>query len=145
MAKEVPFFNKTKTIGYMKKRKKIYVSLPISGYDIEERKAYAAQRKKDLLSLFRDVFTDNIVVEVVTPFEVCTDPDKSYSYYMGRDIEALLDCDAILMCQGWEKSKGCQLERYTADLYGKEIVCLNDDTVAEMLESDRKMRIFDKE
>lgn len=129
----------------MKKRKKIYVSLPISGYDIEERKAYAAKRKEDLLSLFLDVFTDNVVVEVVTPFEVCAETDKSYSYYMGRDIEALLDCDAILMCQGWGKSKGCQLERYTADLYGKEIVCLNDETVAEMLESDRKMRIFDKE
>lgn len=129
----------------MKKRKKIYVSLPISGYDIEERKAYAAKRKEDLLSLFRDVFTDNVVVEVVTPFEVCAETDKSYSYYMGRDIEALLDCDAILMCQGWGKSKGCQLERYTADLYGKEIVSLNDDTVAELLESDRKIRIFNKD
>lgn len=34
----------------------------------------------------------------------------SYAYYMGRDVEALLGCDGIILCQDWFDSKGCRLE-----------------------------------
>lgn len=37
---------------------------------------------------------------------------------MGRDIEALLECDAIFMADGWKFSKGCICERCTAIIYG---------------------------
>ena len=62
--------------------------------------------------------------ECVTPFDVCSDPGKSYGYYMGRDIEALLsdDVDGIVMGYGWHKSKGCRLELAAARIYGKHIV-----------------------
>jgi hypothetical protein len=44
------------------------------------------------------------------------------AYYMGRDIENVILCDAILMCPGWENSKGCKVEKFTAETYGKEIL-----------------------
>ena len=42
---------------------------------------------------------------------------------MGKDIEAVILCDAILMCPGWdwEKSRGCLVEKYTAEIYKKDI------------------------
>ena len=46
---------------------------------------------------------------------------KPYSYYMGKDIEALLECDAILRCAGWSNSKGCALESQCAHIYHKTI------------------------
>lgn len=91
---------------------KIYVSLPITGHDIEQAKARAAIIKQLLSSEWNTV---------ITPFDVCPEKDKPYSYYMGRDIEALLECDAIFMANGWESSKGCNLEYNAAVLYGKQI------------------------
>ncbi|MBD5414859.1 MAG: DUF4406 domain-containing protein [Bacteroides sp.] len=91
---------------------KIYLSIPITGYDIEEVKARAELIKRLISS------EDN---EVITPFDVCPETDKPYAYYIGRDIEALLECDAIYMASGWEKSKGCTLEYNVASLYGKHI------------------------
>ena len=44
------------------------------------------------------------------------------AYYMGKDIEQVILCDAILMCPGWENSKGCKCEKYVAETYGKEVL-----------------------
>lgn len=73
---------------------KIYVSLPISGHDIEETKEYAEKVKK---------FLEEKCDEVITPFDVCDEEGKSYSYYMGRDIEALLECDAVFFTPDWQE------------------------------------------
>lgn len=54
----------------------------------------------------------------IAPFDVCNEKDKPYSYYMGKDIEALLECDYIYFVDGWEKSKGCCAEKAIADIYG---------------------------
>mgnify|MGYP001159026743 FL=1 len=91
---------------------KIYVSLPITGNDIEEAKEHAATIKQ-LIS------TDEN--EVITPFDVCPDQNQSYARYMGRDIEALLECDAIYLASGWGNSRGCNLEYTAALIYGKHI------------------------
>lgn len=93
------------------KRKRIYISIPISGHDLEEVKEKA--RKAKMVSHWYDV---------ITPFDVCPEPDKPYSYYMGKDIEALLECDAIYLCDGWQNSKGCMAEFEVARIYGKEII-----------------------
>ena len=94
------------------KRKRIYISIPISGHDLEEVKAKARKAKIRVSHLY----------DVITPFDVCSEPDKPYSYYMGKDIEALLECDAIYLCEGWQNSKGCMAEFEVARIYGKEIM-----------------------
>ena len=64
---------------------KIYISLPITGYDLQERKRYADSVKKRL----QQVYTDS---EIITPFDVCTDPSLPYEELVGKDIAALLTC-----------------------------------------------------
>ncbi len=44
---------------------------------------------------------------------------------MARCIHAVLKSDAIVLDDGWEKSKGCQLEAKAAELYRKNIFTLN--------------------
>ena len=98
------------------KTKRFYVSLPISGYDLDERKS-EAERIKSKLN-----FCGLSIVKVITPFDVCPEADKPYSYYMGKDIEALLECDTVYMCNGWQNSKGCMAEFEVARIYGKKIM-----------------------
>ncbi len=45
---------------------------------------------------------------------------------MGRDIEKLMECDGIVSVEGWQKSKGCQVERFTANIYGLRIYDMKD-------------------
>lgn len=89
---------------------KIYVSLPITGIPIEEAKQKADSVKRKLSELGHNV---------VTPFDVCPEENKPYSYYMGKDIETIIDSDAIFLCDDWIESKGCMLEYYAARIYGK--------------------------
>ena len=104
------------------KRKRIYISIPISGHDLEEVKEKARGIRKCLLLNEFDWEKGWNSTDVITPFDVCSEPDKPYSYYMGKDIEALLECDAIYLCEGWQNSKGCMAEFEVARIYGKEIM-----------------------
>ena len=99
------------------KRKRIYISIPISGHDLTEVKEDAEYKQNTLYWAYKPNEW-----EIITPFDVCPEPDKPYSYYMGKDIEALLECDAIYMCEGWQNSKGCMAEFEVAIIYGKKIM-----------------------
>lgn len=93
-------------------KKKLYISLPITDVKLEIAKSQA--------EYFASMF--HYEYDVITPFDVCPEPGKRISYYMGRDIEALLECDAIFMAPGWEYSTGCMVEQYTATKYRKEFI-----------------------
>lgn len=97
----------------MKAKRKVYISIPISGHDIEDVKKRAEEVKKRISSSS---------IEAITPFDVCDEEGKPYSYYMGKDIEALIGCDGIYVCDGWHSSKGCQAEVHVAVVYDKKMV-----------------------
>ena len=105
-----------------RKMKRIYLSLPIknTGYTTKERMKYADEVRR-LLELRYGVRNENVIV--ITPFDVNENEDKdSYARKMGNDIEALLECDAIYMCEGWQNSKGCMAEFEVAKIYNKKII-----------------------
>lgn len=62
-------------------KKKIYISLPITGYDIKdvEKRCKSASE-----------FIEQLGFEAVSPLEVSSNPDTSYEEHIGRDITALL-------------------------------------------------------
>lgn len=80
--------------------KRIYISLPISGYDLEERKGYA-QRVESALSAS---------YEVVNPLKNGIPETEDWCIHMRKDISDLLTCDFIFMCSGHKLSRGCRLE-----------------------------------
>lgn len=47
--------------------------------------------------------------------------------YMRQDIKHLLECDAIILINGWEKSRGAKLELEVARQLGLEIYTLSDE------------------
>ena len=105
---------------------KIYISLPILGQPTKLRMAYAKQIKNRLIEAYcrgEGIFMAESKLNIITPFDVNENEDKdSYARKMGNDIEALLECDAIYLCEGWQNSKGCMAEFEVARIYGKEIM-----------------------
>lgn len=93
-------------------KKKLYLSLPISGRHLDDAQQEAA--------FYKDIWEQK-GYEVITPFDLSPESDKPYSYHMGRDIEGLLESQAVYFAPGWVESKGCNLEYAAAKIYGKEI------------------------
>ncbi len=57
------------------------------------------------------------------PFFKCyPGPFSNVRCNMGRDIEALLDCDAICLSMNYRHSLGCQLEKEAARIYKKRVI-----------------------
>lgn len=94
-------------------KKKIYISLPISGRDMEDVES-------DCKSASAQIGKHGF--KAVSPLEVSPDPESSYAVHIGRGITALLECDAVLVLPGWVESKGCNLEMEAARIYGKKIL-----------------------
>jgi len=92
---------------------KMYVSIPISGYDYEKQKEKADYVKHQYIMNG---------YEVITPFDVVKSADTPYNEAMGMCIAALLDCDGILICSGWSSSMGCTAEYEIARIYRKAII-----------------------
>lgn len=92
---------------------KVYISLPITGHDIEEVEARC---------IFAKAVLEKKGHTPVSPLDVSDNPDASYAEHMGRDISALLECDAVVFLDGWEASRGCRLEHAAAEIYGKRII-----------------------
>jgi hypothetical protein len=83
----------------------VYISGKVTGLDIEISK-----------QLFQDAETKLIELgyEVINPLKLPNDHDKTWESYMRVCITYLTKCDAIYMIDGWENSKGANLEYYLA-------------------------------
>ena len=112
-------------------KKKIYISLPIA---FHEDTVY--QRNQEAKDYLFNKFSNRY--EWISPIDNNHIDDEDLvnhlqigktAYYMGRDIEQVILCDAILMCPGWENSRGCQCEKFVAEMYGKEILIMNKGEV----------------
>lgn len=92
-------------------RKVIYLSIPISGMPINEVKEKANEYKRTLEVEYLDY-------DIYTPFDVVGEENKEYGYYMGKDIEFIIQyADLVIFVYDYNESKGCNLEFETAKIY----------------------------
>lgn len=92
-------------------RKVIYLSIPISGMPVNEVKDKANEYKRTLEVEYLDY-------DIYTPFDVVGEEDKEYGYYMGKDIEFIIQyADMVIFVYDYNESKGCNLEFETAKIY----------------------------
>ena len=85
---------------------KIYISLPISGYDLTDRMYTADRIEEDLRHLFP-------FAEIFNPLSTYnpSEGELEWQVYMARDLHHLYGCTHIYMAKGWKESQGCRLER----------------------------------
>ena len=92
-------------------KKTIYISLPITGREKEAREH--ADMMKAALSRAGH--------RPVSPFDIPAGKDPEYEDYLCADIRALMSCDSIMLCKGWQFSRGCRIEAKVAEEFGKEV------------------------
>lgn len=103
---------------------KVYISGPISGYDLEERINTFSEEENKLKETYD--------CEVVNPLTDLPE-GKSWEEYMLRDLKMMLECDTIAMLPGWENSRGAKLEFLVATSLGMEYII---DGVKERVKCD---------
>lgn len=81
--------------------KKCYISLPITGRDIEKVKKDIERIK---IQLIHNGYSP------VSPFDREINFNATHEQHMREDFKLLLDCDAIYMADEWTNSKGCKAE-----------------------------------
>ena len=83
----------------------LYISIPITGHDINK-----VREKADLIKARYSKLGNR----VVTPFDICAGKDPTYGDHLAFDLRAMMSCDRVLFCAGWEQSMGCCIEHDTA-------------------------------
>ena len=94
------------------KKKKVYLSLPISGYDINERRETALRKQAQL---------ESMGYEVMNPLCNGLPADAGTHAHMKRDFEMLLQCDVIYFMERWLHSGGCKVEFDVATAIGLDV------------------------
>ena len=92
---------------------KVYISIPISGHDEKKVREHADIIKASLSRAGH---------APVNPFDIYIGDGPSYADYLCADLRKLADCDAIFLCDGWQFSRGCRIERMFAEEFCKQIM-----------------------
>lgn len=92
--------------------KRIYISAPISGYDLTERRRLFSNVEAVLL---------RYGYAVSNPMENGLPADATTREHLRADFRMLLDCDAMVFLEGWERSAGCQSEFHVGNSIGVEM------------------------
>lgn len=83
------------------RKKKIYISIPITGRDYDKQRQHA-----DLVA--RKLSCKGY--QVVNPFMIYAGQNPTWEDYICADLRAMMDCDAVYFCEGWRDSHGCIIE-----------------------------------
>lgn len=97
--------------------KRVYLSGPISGHDLEERRKAFKKVQQEL---------EEIGLTVFNPLENGLPAEASTHEHMHRDLAVLTNEDipftSIYMMRGWLHSAGCKLEFDVATAIGLDII-----------------------
>jgi hypothetical protein len=98
-----------------KSRMRVYISGPMTGIPEFNRPAFIKAKCK-LIALGYDVISPVDVGDELAERMAPTKPN--WTDYMRDDIRALVECEAIYLLDGWDKSKGATAEKRIADDLG---------------------------
>ena len=105
---------------------KVYISGQITGLDIEEVKERFARA---------ELLLKSIGLTPINPLKNGLPIDEPWKAHLSRDIENLLDCNAIMMLDNWPKSTGARIEKNIAEEIG--LIIFYESAVEETCLVDR--------
>lgn len=94
-------------------KKKLYISAPISGGEPEERRKFFAGVAREAAERGW---------QPINPMDNGLGAETPWGQHMRKDIQMMLECDAIILMSGWQFSRGCRLEEIVAREIGLEVI-----------------------
>ena len=117
--------------------KKIYLATPVNGRKeptLREKEIAAYNRILEMRVYLRQWYPEAEFYYVFNLLFSDTLENLPESHIMGACVEAVMKCDIIILDDGWEDSNGCNVERYVADRYGKQVYTMKRFMLKEKLE-----------
>lgn len=99
--------------------KKIFISQPMNGKTNDE---ILSERKK-AIEVAKSIVNDD--VEVIDSFFKDAPHDAKPLWFLGKSLELLSTADCAFFLSGWDKARGCLIEKECCDKYGIETIILN--------------------
>ena len=113
----------------MKKIINVFISQPMTGKSEEE---ILATRQKAIDKIHQLASKDGVKINIIASYindatrkrfeEHVSDNINWDIYWLSKSLERLAIADTIWLCDGWEYSKGCNVELECAISYGLDIV-----------------------
>lgn len=107
--------------------KKVYFATPVNGrreLSMMEKKRGALYRCLKVREQLKMTYPDWIICY---SFMVCPiGQELTEAEAMGRCVTLLMECDALILDDGWMESAGCSVERSVAVNYGKKILTIEE-------------------
>lgn len=111
--------------------KNIFISQPMTGKSEEE---ILATRQKEIDRIHRLASKDGEQVNIIDSYIDDATRNEFQGrmgdainwdiYWLSQSLQKLAMADTIWLCEGWEYSKGCNIEFACAIQYGLGIMCL---------------------
>lgn len=99
-----------------RKNMKVMISQPMNGVPDEEVKKIQQDLKEKFAKLHIEVIDSFITDEI-------KDSNHPGVYYLGRTLMNFMhDIDAVYFVEGWNKARGCRIERHICEEYGIKIL-----------------------
>ncbi len=107
---------------------KVFISVPMRGRTDEEITKAIEDAKGKLAKIAQENQEYIIYVDNFVPMPDSDADIKNISMWcLGGAIHKMAKCDAVYFCPGWEKARGCVIERQVAALYGLMRLYQNDE------------------
>ena len=111
---------------------KIFISQPMTGLDEEDILFTRAKEKAKARLMFGDdvefapTYTSNEVRTSVEQSAMKRNRERAEKtnwdiYWLVDSLRYMYTCDTLWLVEGWENSKGGQIEREIAEMYGLEV------------------------
>lgn len=114
---------------------RVMISQPMNGLTREQIEENRANAVKTIES-----YGYTVVDSFVTDSTPKTNNDALY--YLGKSLEIMATCHAVYFVKGWEKARGCRIERAACKAYGLKIMGADDpDEIECKLHSDSKFTL----
>jgi nucleoside 2-deoxyribosyltransferase len=108
------------------KKTKVYIATPVNGRkekNLAEKQKGALKRVVMISDYLKRNFPEEFGnAEFQSSFSFVAIGEKmSESVVMGTCVRMVMECDMIILDEGWAESQGCTVERFVALQYGKAV------------------------
>lgn len=113
--------------------RKLFVSIPMHGYDLEEVKDEINWVKKIIETNLDETFD---IIENAVDYEVEDDVNYDRPYFLSKAIEKISKADIVVFHPYWTNAKGCMIEHMICAMYNIPYMELQETDISNSTEDE---------